>query len=324
MTKWALELRQQIWPRAGLVLAGLADARVFGACLVGAIFVVACSPSAIPSTTSSTTTAVPTATPITEASVRHLVESDSVNGLPVEVHGPGEISDQPVVVMLHGGGWYGGSPASMTPLAEYLAGQGIVVFNSTYRTSSGGFPESFDDVACAIRYAGSRASELSSAAETVSVVAHSAGAHLAAVVVLAGDVFGGNCPVDRPVDEPEDQSVAVSRFVGLSGPYDPTLYALVLAQYFGARLEDDPTPWTQGSPYSYLGGNPDLELLIAHGASDELVRPESSELFYQALVDNGYRATLEILPAATHLDTSGPGFVGELIAGFLSRSQDLP
>lgn len=211
--------------------------------------------------------------------------------------------------MLHGGGWFGGSSASMNLLAEHLARKGIVVFNSTYRTSTGGFPESFDDVACAIRYAGSRASEFSATSETVSVVAHSAGAHLAAVAALAGEVFGGDCPID--------ERVVVGKFVGLSGPYDPSLYALVLAQYFGTRLEDDPTPWERGSPYSYLAGDPNLEALIIHGASDELVGPESSELFYRALVDNGYLATLEILPAATHLDTSNPGFVGELITDFL-------
>ena len=64
-----------------------------------------------------------------------------------------------MVVMLHGGGWFGGSAASMAPLANSMAGAGIVVFNSTYRTSGGGYPESFDDVACDIRFALSQASQ---------------------------------------------------------------------------------------------------------------------------------------------------------------------
>ena len=48
-------------------------------------------------------------------------------------------------------------------------------------------------------------------------------------------------------------------FVGLSGPYDPTLYSAVLAGYFGTRLEEDPAPWEAGSPYSYLDENPELQ-----------------------------------------------------------------
>ena len=61
--------------------------------------------------------------------------------------------------MFHGGGWFGGSPLSTARLAEYLADNGVVVFNSTYRTSTGGYPESFDDIACAIRDARTEASE---------------------------------------------------------------------------------------------------------------------------------------------------------------------
>ena len=66
----------------------------------------------------------------------------------------------------------------------------MVVFNSTYRTSDGGYPDSFDDVACDIRFALSEASYYTTSTGPITVVAHSAGAHLAAVVSLAGDGSG--------------------------------------------------------------------------------------------------------------------------------------
>jgi acetyl esterase/lipase len=282
-------------------------------CLLAGL-ILACGSGADQATTSSAvvTTASNSASPTTTSPpIRHLIETDSIAGLPIEIYGPPGRSDDPVVVMFHGGGWYGGGPVSMTGLADFLAGKGMVVFNATYRTASGGFPASFNDVSCAIRYANGRANEFSSVAETVSVVAHSAGAHLAAVVALAGDDFGGQCP--------DSERPTMGHFVGIAGPYDPTLYALLLAQYFGTRLEDDPEPWEAGSPYSYLGRNPGLEFLLAHGESDELVPVESSELFYEALVDAGYRATLEILPRASHLDSDDPDLVGDVIAEFLSE-----
>ena len=234
---------------------------------------------------------------------------DLVGGLPQEVFGPREVGDYPVVVMVHGGGWFGGSPASMKPLADYLASRDIVVFNSTYRTSGGGYPESFEDVACDISFALSNAPEYTTATGPLTVVAHSAGAHIASVVSLAGGQFGGACGFG--------DATRVDRFVGLAGPYDPTLYSAVLAGFFGTRLEVDEAPWEAGSPYSYLAENPEMELLLVHGADDDLVPLRSSQLFSEAAAAAGLDATLVELPGASHMDARSPSVVGELIAAFV-------
>ena len=236
---------------------------------------------------------------------------DLVAGLPIEVYGPREPGDFPVVVMLHGGGWFGGSPASMEPLANSLASAGIVVFNSTYRTSGGGYPESFDDVACDIRYARSTAAEYTTSIRPLTVVAHSAGAHIGSVVSLAGDLFGQDCELGA--------EVTVDRFVGLAGPYDPTLYSAVLSGYFGTSLEEDSAPWEAGSPYSYLDDNPLLKILLVHGTEDDLVPIRSSELFAQAAADAGLDVALEELPGATHMEARNPNLVTDLIAEFVKR-----
>ena len=199
----------------------------------------------------------------------------------------------------------------MEPLADYLASNGVVVFNATYRTSAGGYPESFDDVACAVRFALSKAPEYTTSTETLTVVAHSAGAHIAAVVSLAGDQFGSDCAVgDR---------VRVDRFVGLAGPYDHTLYSTVLAGYFGTKFEVDPAPWEAGSPYSYLSANPDLRMLLIHGDDDDLVPVQSSELFSEAAAAAGLDVTLEEIPGASHMDTRSPNLVGPRILEFVTE-----
>jgi acetyl esterase/lipase len=273
------------------------------------MIVVACSANGGP--TSSTTTAAPA--PSTEATTvtEHRIGLDLVAGLPVEVYGPREPGDFPVVVMLHGGGWFGGSPASMEPLASSLASAGIVVFNSTYRTSVGGYPESFDDVACDIRFALSKAPEYTTSTGPLTVVAHSAGAHIGSVVSLAGDLFGQDC--DFGAD------VLVDRFVGLAGPYDPTLYSAVLTGYFGTRLEEDSAPWEAGSPYSYLDDNPRLKMLLIHGTDDDLVPIRSSELLAEAAADAGLDVELEELPGASHMDTRSPNLVADLIIEFVKE-----
>jgi acetyl esterase/lipase len=274
------------------------------------MIVVACSASAGPNTTT-TTEAPVTSTTEAPTPTENRIGLDFVAGLPVEVYGPRQPGDFPVVVMLHGGGWFGGSPASMEPLASSLASAGIVVFNSTYRTSSGGYPESFDDVACDIRFALSSAAEYTTSTGPLTVVAHSAGAHIASVVSLAGDLFGQDCDLGP--------DVAVDRFVGLAGPYDPTLYAAVLTGYFGTRLEEDAAPWEAGSPYSYLDDNARLKMLLIHGTEDDLVPIRSSELLAEAAADAGLDVALEELPGATHMDARNPNLVTDLIVEFVKK-----
>jgi acetyl esterase/lipase len=225
----------------------------------------------------------------------------------VAIFAPEAIGDYPVVVMFHGGGWFGGSPLSTAPLADFLADHGVVVFNSTYRTSTGGFPESFDDIACAIRDARAEAAEYTTSPDQITVVGHSAGAHLGSVVALSEDVFGGDCAIGAPVDA----------FVGLSGVYDPTLYSQLLAPFFHTRFENDPAPWEAGNPYTYLGSNPELRLLLLHGDADQLVPASSSELFATALENAGYDVTLELIAGGDHQSTRQPEVSGQQILEFL-------
>jgi dipeptidyl aminopeptidase/acylaminoacyl peptidase len=143
----------------------------------------------------------------------------------------------------------------------------------------------------------------------LTVVAHSAGAHIGSVVSLAGDLFGQDCDLGA--------AVVVDRFVGLAGPYDPTLYSAVLTGYFGTRLEEDSAPWEAGSPYSYLDDNPSLKMLLIHGTDDDLVPIRSSELLAEAAADAGLDVELEELPGASHMEARSPNLVAALIIEFV-------
>jgi acetyl esterase/lipase len=270
----------------------------------------ACGVESEPVTTTITVITTPASTVDVDES-DYLRSVDSVADLPVSVYGPETVGPYPIVVLFHGGGWFGGTPISTAPLAEYLASQGVVVFNSTYRTQTGGYPESFDDVACAVRHARTNASAYSNADGPLVLAGHSAGAHLASVVALAGDEFGKDCPVAG--------SATVDRFVGLAGPYDPTLYPQVLPAFFGTRFENDPKPWEAGSAYSYLGENTEIEILLMHGEADELVPISSSQLFADALAEAGYAVELAEVTGAPHQALRDPNVVGAALVDFLSQ-----
>ncbi|HUO46529.1 MAG TPA: alpha/beta hydrolase [Acidimicrobiia bacterium] len=281
--------------------------------LVVVLLAAACSSSPADTTTSptlpSTTTTAPDLTTTTLLALPSLLESTTLDGLPIDIYGPSEVGDWPVVVVLHGGGWFGGQPATMAPLAADLASRGMVVFNATYRTAGGGYPESFEDVACAFRFAVETAPRFTTQSRGPVIIGHSAGAHLGSVVALAGQAFGGECSLDGWVNP--------AGFVGLAGPYDVTRFTLVLPSYFGTRYEVDPTPWEEGSPFFHLEENSELSVLLIHGDEDELIPTEFSQDLALALEQNGYQTTLEILEGANHSGARDPALVGDLIAQFI-------
>ncbi len=277
--------------------------------------------------TTTETSAAPTTTaavPTTETTLAEPVEQIIYDywkgsftyrdGLRIDVHAPKDRSNHPIAVLVHGGGWYGGRLDSMGYLADGLAARGFVVFNASYRTitQGGAFPAMVEDVACAVAYARAHALDYSTSASHFTLVGHSAGAHLSALVAFSPATFGGECPgADLPVDA----------WVGLAGSYDTDAYAFLLQSFYGTSLSEDPTPWNEGNPYTYIDQiSPDLDVLLIHGTADELVPVGMTENLYLAVDQAGGSAILKIVAEAGHGEVTSPRVVGDLIAAFVMET----
>ena len=237
------------------------------------------------------------------------------DGLRIDVHAPDERSNHPIAVTIHGGGWFGGRLDSMGQLADGLAARGFVVFNASYRTiaQGGSFPGTVEDVACAVAYARTHALDYSTAADHFTLIGHSAGAHLSALVAFSPGTFGGAC---------DEADIPVDAWVGLAGSYDTDIYAFLLQPFFGTAFATDPEPWKAGNPYTYvdeIGG--DVDLLFIHGDADELVPTSMSEDLYLAVDRAGATAGLRIVSGAGHAEVNSPRVVGDLIAEFVAADQ---
>lgn len=260
----------------------------------------------------STSTTAITATEATDGSTIPFPQVLRVTGmqgdLPVEVFAPAETGPYPVVVTVHGGGWVGGSPDYMAPLADALAKEGVVVFNITYHTmrDEGRFPGMVEDVACGVAYARDHAAEYTTTYDDVYIAGHSAGAHLAGLVALAPETFA--CP-DGGNGSPDG-------LIGLAGPYDTDRIA-ILSTFFGATLEEDPAAWAAGNPFTYASSVPDIPILLIHGDADDVVPISFTEQLEEALAIAGARVELETLTGGTHPDAADPEFVTRLITAFL-------
>ena len=234
------------------------------------------------------------------------------DALELDIHAPGEIGPWPVVVTVHGGGWFIGDRQSMGSLADGLASRKAVVFNATYRTLTlgGTFPGMVDDVACAVQFARNAAAEFTTTPDTVTIVGHSAGAHLASLIAFAPETFGQDCP--------EGPSQAPDALVGLAGPYDISQLGGLLTPMFGVPIGDDPELWASGNPFSWIPDSPDIPTLLLHGDADRVAPIDFSEELAAALEAEDREVTFEVLDGRGHSDADSPRVVGDRIAAFLS------
>ena len=103
---------------------------------------------------------------------------------------PKGLDKAPVVIAVHGGGWQAGSPITYRHWGPFLAKNGYAVFAISYRLSKPGaktFPGAVYDVKAAIQFVRANAARLGIDPDRIGLMGDSAGAHLAALVALAGD-----------------------------------------------------------------------------------------------------------------------------------------
>ncbi len=281
----------------------------FAALLISAALLAACSGSGegttttegVPTSLITTTTAAPSSsTTVGETSTTTAPVGPEV-GIP---EGDGTF---PSVVLVHGGGWVVGSPETMTALADYLNLEGYLTVNTSYQLSinAPGFPGAVEDVSCAV----ARAASHPRSNGEVTIIGHSAGAHIGAIVALAADSFDDRC-------EPPD-SGAPGRFIGLAGPYDIERVGGIVVAFFGVDLAADPGLWASGNPMNLVSDDTDLDVLLIHGDADGLVPVDFSESFATNLEAGGVPVELAILPGINHSGVTSPQVVGELIVAWI-------
>jgi acetyl esterase/lipase len=227
------------------------------------------------------------ALPLPDAVVRYAAHDDGL----IDVHLPAAGPAGPLVVLLHGGFWKAAYDRRHTrAAAAALAAEGFVVATPEYRRvgGGGGWPVTAQDVDAAVGALPGLLEGLGVRATGLVVAGHSAGGHLA--LWLANQAHR----VDRVVGLAPvgDLRAAARERLG-----DGATQALL-----GGEPKARPEVYDAADPLTRLATPPGCEVVILHGAGDDVVPPAVSRTLAAAhpFVD------LHVLEGVDHFDLVDP------------------
>lgn len=190
-------------------------------------------------------------------------------------------------LIIHGGGWTGGTPQRMYPFAAHYAKLGLVGISMQYRLHSTKTGVSvFDcvkDARSAVRYIRAHAMELGIDPQKIIVSGGSAGGHLAAATALFD-----------PVNEDSDDlkiSPVPNALVLLFPVIDTSKEG-----YGNAKIGER---WQELSPVHHVcPGVPPT--IIFHGTGDTVTPFAGAKAFQEAMLKAGNRCELDINEGGVH------------------------
>ena len=228
------------------------------------------------------------------------IEGVDPNLLSLDVYAPAGTQDQRVVLMIHGGGWSIGDKANPDVgihKAEYFTGQEYVYVSINYRLSPDvRHPAHIQDVAAAVSWVLKNISDYGGDPAHLTLMGHSAGAHLAALVATD----------ERYLAAHGHSLSEISGVILLDGAgYDIPLLITEFYQPLNVRalyldaFSQDPVIWADASPMTHVALDKGIPpTLILHTGRTAAVA-ESAELL-AALQAAGVPAWTYLAEGMTH------------------------
>ncbi len=236
-----------------------------------------------------------------------------------DLYAPKGKGPHPVMVAVHGGGWQQGARESYRYWGPYLAERGIALFAASYRLAKAGepsYPAAIYDIRAAVQFVKGRAEALSLDASRVGLMGDSAGAHLAAMVALAGDKPEFS---QAPRGNPHGAlATSVKALIGVYGVYDLAQQwnhdilsrprDSICDKFLGVAPMDDRRRYFEASPLSHAVTSANATaVLLAWGTEDDIVdRRTQSEPFLLALKQARFYARSVVIQGAGHFWMSDP------------------
>ncbi|MDA7598045.1 alpha/beta hydrolase, partial [bacterium] len=242
-------------------------------------------------------------TPVPESIVETLDVDFAIYGgraVQLDLYAPKETTKlRPGIVLIHGGGWIGGSRKAFRNTAMRLATEGFVVANIDYRLATEAkFPGCVSDAKAAIRWMRAHAKQNGMDPGTIYAIGGSAGGHLAAMVATSPGKFEGEGGW-------ADQSSAVSGVVMMGAGVDQVTRARESKSgsvkscviFFGGEYSEKPEIYAAGSPITHISKETPPILFL----DGEFDNPGKRYVKMQGELDElGVSHKLVVIPSAKH------------------------
>ena len=257
------------------------------------------------------------------------VEKDIVFGkggttdLHLNLAQPAGLGPFPAVVIVHGGGWKGGSykDGLMNMIMLRLAKQGYVAICIQYRLTPSGarFPSQIEDCKCAVRWLRGNAEKYQVDPNRIGAIGGSAGGHLVLLLGLTHKDDGLEGTGDLNPDYAQLPST-VQAVVNLFGPSDltrgdwePNVEPL-LVDFLGGKISEKLDLAKKASPLTYIQkGKTIPPILTFHGTKDNIVPYIHATKLHSALDEQKSSNKL------VTMEGDGHGWMGDKLEKTLSE-----
>jgi acetyl esterase/lipase len=221
----------------------------------------------------------------------------------------GDATGRPTIVMVHGGGFAGGSPDDLSRAARLAAEQGWVTFSLDYRTTSQlgtdgqAWPTELDDVRAGLQWVKAHASEYGADPNRLSMLGASAGGTLAGLAAAdatsdVGALALWSAPTDLAPLVPDASGVPPA--CGTNTQCVEFWRNPWVTNLLGCTPEECPTTYAEASLVDHASALPTS--FIAN-ATDEIVPLDQAERLEGEVRGAGTTTRLDTVSGTRHAQT---------------------
>ncbi len=207
----------------------------------------------------------------------------------------------PVVLVIHGGGWRGGSKDGNRPALAEFAKRGYVAVSPQYRfCPKDTFPAQVHDVKAAVRWVKAHAGQYKADPGHVGAVGFSAGGHLSMMLGVTGPSDGLEGETGGGGPDSSIQAV-----VNYFGPTDmaasdiPEATRPLIKDFLGGTPREKAKEAAEASPLTFVSKG-DAPILTFQGTKDPLVPHTQATKLADAMTAAGVPGRVELLIGAGH------------------------
>ena len=219
--------------------------------------------------------------------------------LSLDIYAPLDAHNAPVVIGIHGGGWTNGDKANdgfAAQKATYFTAHDFVFVSINYRLSPAvRHPAHVEDVAAAVTFVHDHISQYGGDPDRLSLLGHSAGAHLAALVATDERRLQAH-----DLDLHVIKAVILLDGAGYDIPEEMSTAGPLLRQRYRQAFTDDVAAQQDASPLTHVapgkGIPPFLIMPIATRADSQA----QSQALAAALTSAGVRGTVAVVDDKSH------------------------